>query len=144
VRVDASIEIERPLPEVFRYVADVGNYPAWMAHALDVRKETPDAPHAGDTFTVALESMGRRFETPYTRTSYEDRRGYTDQAVGGPISGHRWESGFQEVPAGTRVTRAVEVEPTGVLKLLAPLQSWTAERQLKKDLETLKGVLESR
>jgi hypothetical protein len=40
------------------------------------------------------------------------------------------------------MTRAVEVESAGSLKLLEPLQRWTAERQMKKDLQTLKGVLE--
>jgi uncharacterized membrane protein len=33
MRVEVSIEIGRPVQEVFNYVSDVGNYPEWMAHA---------------------------------------------------------------------------------------------------------------
>ena len=144
MRVEESVEINAPLQEVFNYVRDVGNYPEWMAHALDVRKDTPGPPQQSDRFVVAIKSVGRRFETPYERTSYEAERRYTDRAVGGPIPDQRWHSAFQEVPGGTRFTRAVDVESRGLLKLLEPLQKRAAERQLRKDLQTLKDVVEGR
>src|SRR5215203_1801078 len=144
MRVEEIIEINRPLKEVFDYVSDVANYPEWMAHALDVRKDTEGPPQQNDRFTVAIKSVGRRFETPYERTSYEANRRYTDRAVGGPIPSQWWESTFQEVPTGTRLTRAVEAEPGGLLKVLEPLQKRAAERQLRKDLKTLKDLLEAR
>ena len=144
MRVEESVEINRPLQVVFNYVSDVGNYPEWMAHALEVRKDAPGPPQQSDRFIVAIKSVGRRFETPYERTSYEADRRYTDRAVGGPIPNQRWHSDFQEVPGGTRFTRAVDVESGGLLKLLEPLQKRAAERQLRKDLQTLKGVVEAR
>ena len=144
MRVEESIEINRPLAEVFKYVSDVGNYPEWMAHALEVRKDTPGPPQQSDSFVVAIKSVGRRFETPYERTSYEADRRYTDRAAGGPIPNQQWHSDFQEVPGGTRFTRAVDVQSGGLLKLLQPLQKHAAERQLRKDLQTLKAVLEAR
>jgi carbon monoxide dehydrogenase subunit G len=143
MRVEASIEIAKPLGEVFDYVSDVGNYTEWMAHALEVRKDTKGPPHRGDRFIVAIRSVGRRFETPYERTSYEANRRYTDRAVGGPVPNQRWESTFREVPAGTSVTRAVEAELAGVLRLLGPIQKRSAARQLRKDLQALKRVLEA-
>jgi uncharacterized membrane protein len=144
MRVQESVEINRPLHEVFTFVSDVGNYPQWMAHALAVRTEAPGPPGRSDRFVVALKSVGRRFETPYERTSFEADRRYTDHAVGGPIPDHRWHSAFQEVPGGTRLTRTVEVESRGLLKLLEPVQKRAAERQLRKDLQTLKEVAEAR
>ena len=144
MRVEESVDINRPLQAVFSYVSDVGNYPDWMAHVLEVRKDTPGSPQQSDRFVVAIKSVGRRFETPYERTSYEADRRYTDRAVGGPIPNQRWHSDFQEVPGGTRFTRAVDVESGGLLKLLEPLQKRAAERQLRKDLQTLKRVVEAR
>src|ERR671911_684738 len=91
LRVEENIEINRPLQEVFNYVSDVGNYPKWMAHALEVRKDTPDPPQQGDRFTLAIKSVGRRFETPYERTSYEPNRQITDRAIGGPVPDQRWD-----------------------------------------------------
>jgi ligand-binding SRPBCC domain-containing protein len=111
---------------------------------LEGRKDTPGPPQQSDTFTVAIKSVGRRFETPYERTSYEANRLFTDRAAGGPIPNQQWHSTFQEVPGGTRLTRAVEAEPGGLLKVLEPLQKRVAGRQLKRDLQTLKDVLEAR
>jgi uncharacterized membrane protein len=143
MRVEESIEINRPLEEVFNYVSDVGNYPEWMAHALEVRKDTEGPPQQGDRFIVAIKSVGRRFETPYERTSYVPNRRYTDRATGGPVPNQRWACAFQEVSGGTRLTRAVDAEPGGLLKLLEPLQKRAAERQLRRDLQTLKDLLEA-
>jgi uncharacterized membrane protein len=144
MRLEDSVDIDRPLEEVFEYVSDVGNYPEWMAHVLEVRKQAPGRPQESDRFVVAIKSVGRRFDTPYERTSYEADRRYTDQAVGGPIPGHRWHAVFHEVPGGTRFTRAVEVESSGLFKLLEPLQKRAAERQLHRDLQTLKEVMKGR
>jgi uncharacterized membrane protein len=142
MRVEESVEINQPLPEVFNYVSDVANYPQWMAHVLEVRNEAARPPQQSDRFVVAIKSVGRRFETAYERTTYEHNRRCTDRALDGPIPNQRWQSSFQEVSGGTRMTRAVEVESAGLLKLLEPLQKWAAERQMKKDLQTLKRVLE--
>ena len=144
MRVQGSVEINRPLQEVFNYVSDVDNYSKWMAHVLGVRKETPGPPRESDRFVVAIKSVGRRFETPYERTSYEADRRYTDRAVGGPIPNHQWHSAFEEASGGTSYTRTVDVESHGLLKLLEPLQKRAADRQLRKDLQTLKGVVEAR
>jgi CheY-like chemotaxis protein/ligand-binding SRPBCC domain-containing protein len=142
MRVEESVEINRPLNEVFNYVSDARNYPHWMAHALEVRTDAPRPPRQGDTFMLAIKSVGRRFETLYERTSCDSDRRFTDQALGGPIPDHRWHSAFEEMPNGTHFTRTVEVESSGLLKLLEPLQKWSAERQLRKDLQTLKDVVE--
>lgn len=123
MRVQGTVEVNRPLHEVFDYVSDVRNYPNWMAHVLEVATDTPGPPQQSDRFVVAIKSVGRRFEIPYERIAFELRRRCTDQALGGPIPDHRWDSAFQEV--------------RGVLKLLEPLQKRSAERQLSKDLQSL-------
>jgi uncharacterized membrane protein len=144
MRVKESVEIDGPLQKVFTFVSEVANYPEWMAHVLEVRKDTPGPPQQSDRFVVAIKSLGRRFETPYERTTYEADRRYTDRAVGGPIPNQQWHSDFQEVPGGTRFTRAVDVDSAGLLKLLEPLQKRAAGRQLRKDLQTLKRIVEAR
>jgi uncharacterized membrane protein len=143
MHVKETIEIKRSPQEVFNYVADVHNYPAWMAHVLEVRTDTSPPRQQSERFTVAIKSVGRRFVTPYERTSDEAHRRYTDRAVGGPIPNQRWHTVFEEVPGGTRLTRTVDAEPDGLLKLLEPLQKRAVERQLRKDLLTVKDVLEA-
>jgi uncharacterized membrane protein len=100
VRVEESVEVNRPLEEVFNYVSDVGNYPEWMAHALEVRNDTAGPPRQGDRFAVAIKSIGRRFETPYERIAFEANRRCTDRAVGGPIPASAGTLRFKRFPVG--------------------------------------------
>lgn len=143
MRVEESIDIKSSLQELFTYVSDVGNYPEWMAHTLEVRTGTPGPTKQNDRFIVVIKSVGRRFETPYERTFFQADQRFTDCAVGGPVPDQRWHSVFQELPGGARLTRAVEVESHGLLKLLEPAQKRAASRQLRKDLQTLKRLLEA-
>jgi hypothetical protein len=144
MRVEESIEMNRPCRRFSTTSPTwVTTWSGWLT-VLEVLKDTEGPPQQSDRFIVAIKSVGRRFETPYERTSYEANRRYTDRAVGGPIPNQRWDCIFQEVPGGTRLTRAVDAEPGGLLKLLEPLQKRAAKRQLRKDLQTLKDVLEVR
>src|SRR5215208_2788858 len=141
MRVEESIEINRPLQEVFDYVSDVGNYPEWMADALEVRKDTAGSPHQSDRFIVAIKSVGRRFETPYERTSYEAHRRYTDRAVGGPVPNQRWDSTVEEVPGGTRLRRAVDAEGGWLAQGVGTAPEAVSRARTFK---TLKDLLEAR
>jgi hypothetical protein len=59
----------------------------------------------GDTFTVAIKFLGRRFETPFERISYEPDRLFKERAAGGPIPDQEWTYTFEEVPHGSRGPR---------------------------------------
>ncbi len=53
-----------------------------------------------------------------------------------------WTYTFEEVSAGTRLTRIAEGETRGFFKLAEPLIERAVERQVKNDLEMLKDILE--
>ena len=116
MRVEESIEIRRPLNEVFDYVANPENLPEWSSLAIEV-KNAPEPLNEGDTFTTVGKFLGRRFETPFERASYEPNRRYTDRAAGAPIPDQEWTYTFEEVSEGaTRLTRAAEGEPSTCLQ----------------------------
>lgn len=145
MRVEESIEIGRPLKEVFGYVSEPDNLPEWTGIAIEVRKDAPGPVREGGTFTVAVKFLGRRFETPYERTTYEPDRLFKERAAGGPIPDQEWTYTFEEVPGGaTRLTRAAVGEPGGFFKLADPLIERALKRQVRVDLETIKDLLEAR
>jgi uncharacterized membrane protein len=148
MRVEESIEINRPLEEVFGYMANPENLPEWTGLVVEVgnvQKSSSDQLQEGDAFTLVAKFLGRRFETPYERTSYEPDRHFKERAAGGPIPDQEWTYTFEEVSEGaTRLTRAVEGEPGGFFKLADPLIERALKRQVRNDLETLKDLLEAR
>ncbi len=144
MRVEESIEINRPVEEVFSYAADPKHFPEWSGIILEVQQEAPGSLREGDRFTTVSKFLGRRFETPFERIGIEPNRRYTDRAAGGPVPDQAWTYTFEEVQAGTRLTRAVEGEPGGFFKLAEPLIERALKRQVRADLETLKDLLEAR
>ena len=97
----------------------------------------------GDTFTAVIKFLGRRFETPCERTSYEPNRRFTERATAVPSPTSVGPTPSKKC-RGTRLTRAVEVEPGGFFKLADPLIERALERLVRADLETLKDLLEAR
>jgi hypothetical protein len=98
----------------------------------------------GDAFTAVIKFLGHRLKTPYERTSYEPNRRFTEWATLGFLPDQRWTYTFEEVPARTRLTRAVEGEPGGFFKLADPVIERALERRVSPDLATLNVLLEAR
>ena len=144
MRVEESVEINRPVEEVFSYVSTLENLPEWAGPALEVRKDTPGPPKEGDTFTSVAKFLGRRFETPFQITSVEPNRRLSYHATGGPLPDQRWTHTCEEESGGTRYTMVLEGEPGGFFRPAEPLIQRAAKRQFRADLETLKDMMESR
>ena len=71
MRVEESIEIDRPPEKVFDYVAKPENLPEWSGIVLEVHKETQGELREGERFTTVAKFLGRRFETPMEVTAHE-------------------------------------------------------------------------
>ena len=144
MRVEESVQINRPVEEVFSYVTTVESQPQWATRPIEVRKDTPGPPKEGGAFTAVAKVLGRRFETPYRITSIEPNRQFSYHATGGPLPDQRWTHTFEEVSGGTRYTMVLEGEPGGFFRPAEPLIQRAAKRQFRADLGTLKDMLESR
>ena len=144
LHAEESVEINRPVEEVFSYVSTVESQPEWATPPQEVRKDTPGPPREGDAFTAVAKFLGRRLETPFRITSIEPNRQFSYRATGGPIPDQRWNNTFEEVSGGTRLTLVVEGEPGGFFRLAEPLLERAANRQFRADLGTLKDMLEAR
>jgi uncharacterized membrane protein len=143
MRVEESVEINRPVEEVFSYAANPEYFPEWSGIILEVRKEEPGVLAEGETFTTVSKFLGRRFETPFEVTVHEPNRRHAHRSTGGPLP-QEYTSTFEETAAGgTRMTQVVEGEPGGFFRLAGPLLERAGRRQFRADLETLKDLLEA-
>ena len=144
--VSESVVIERPPEEVFAYVTDPQNLPEWAEVIREVRRETEGPPKAGERYTVALDIgfLGRRWEHSFEVTAYEPPRRYSDRRnIGGPFQDEHTYT-FEEAGGGTRLSLAMEAHPGGFFRITGPLLEQAIQRQVRKELGTLKDKLEPR
>lgn len=143
MRVEESVEINRPVEEVFSYVANPQNLPEWSGIVLEVRKEGQGPLQEGARFTSVAKFLGRGFETPFEVVSYEPPRRSSHRSTGGPMP-QEWTRTFEETArGGTRLTQVVEGEPGGFFRLAGLLLERAGRRQFRTDLENLKDLLEA-
>ncbi len=76
-------------------------------------------------------------------TTYEPPWRYSDRNMGGPFQEEHTYT-FEEAGGGTRLTLALEAEPGGFFRMSGPLLEKVARRQIRKELEILKDMLETR
>jgi hypothetical protein len=85
MRVVESIEINRPVEEIFSYAADPKHFPEWSGIILEVQQEAPGSLREGDRFTTVSRFLGRRFEMPFEVTAHEPNRQHSHRSTGGPL-----------------------------------------------------------
>ena len=144
MHVEESVVINRPLQEVFDYVANRETLPEWSAPIQEVRKETQGPlVEEGARFTTVAKFLGRRFETPFEVSVHAPPRRHTDRSTGGPFP-QEYTHIFEEVAGGgTRLTEVTNGEPGGFFRLAGPLLEIAVRRQFRADLDTLKDLLEA-
>jgi len=139
-----SVLIERPQEEVFAYVSDLENLPEWGALSGEMRKETQGPPEVGARYTADLTFLGRRLVIAYEVSAYEPPRLFAFGSLGGPLH-DKYTYTFEEAEGGTRFSMAIEMQPDGFFRVTGPLlEEMTQRYYFRKELKTLKGLLESR
>jgi carbon monoxide dehydrogenase subunit G len=132
VRAELTIEIERAPEDVFAYLTDVSNLPAWQS---GVQRATL----RGDRIEESRSLLGRELHTTLEVVEREEPRRFTLRALDSPVP-FLVRHELEPVSGGTRLTVTAEGEVPG---FAAGLVRRRAERQFRKDFERLKRILES-
>jgi uncharacterized protein YndB with AHSA1/START domain len=123
IRVEESIEINRPVEEVFSYASNPQNFPEWVATVIEVRQDAPGGGGSlrreGERFTLMQQALGRRFEGPFEVIAYEPNRRYAHRSTGGHPVAVTMSFTYESVSSeGTRFTPRIEGEPGGFFGLV--------------------------
>ena len=140
--VEVTVDVDRPPEEVFAYVADFENNPAWQS-GVETARFTADGPlGVGSTYVQEAGFLGRRIESTFEVTAFEPGTMVRIESVAGtfPIQVTRR---VDPIEGGSRVTATVEGEPDGVFRLAAPLVTPLMRRRIEGDYRRLKALLES-
>jgi uncharacterized membrane protein len=141
IEVEHTLEIGRPLDEVFEYLTDVSRLPEWQSSAESAELE--GELRKGARIKEVRTFMGRRATSTMEVTEYDPPRRFSLQVVEGPIE-YAVEHALEAVDGRTRVTFVGRGETRGVPRLMQGAVRRAVERQFVKDLEAFKRILESR
>jgi carbon monoxide dehydrogenase subunit G len=132
VRAELTIEIARAPEEVFAYLTDVSNLPAWQA---GVQSATLRDGRIEESRSL----LGRQLQTTLEIVEHEEPRLFTLHALDSPVP-FTVRHELEPAAGGTLLTVTAEGDVPG---FAAGLLARAAEKQIRKDFERLKQILES-
>ena len=131
MRAELTIEIARTPADVFAYLTDVSNLPAWQA---GVKSATLREGKIEESRTL----LGRELHTTLEVVEQDEPRVFTLRALDSPVP-FTVRHELEPANDGTRLTVTAEGDVPG---FAAGLVVRRAERQFRKDFERLKQILE--
>lgn len=136
-----SVTINRPVNEVFDYVADGSNEPEWHYDVKEVHRKSDGMYELGEKLRWVIKFPGGSDTYTSEVTALEPNRLIEITALEGmvlPVLTHT----FQPEGNGTRYTRRVRFQPKGFLRVVAPLMG-LLNNPNKRWAENLKALLEN-
>jgi len=142
-RVEASVEIAAPLPEVFAYASDWRKWEEWWLGVSDFRPTTEVTRGNGTRYAYKAWIGGIRMEVETEIHDFVENVGWRGVVTRGTPHTTRWL--FEPAGAGTRLTYTLEYRiPVPVvgplLDALLMRPGW--QRRLERSLANLKARFE--
>jgi carbon monoxide dehydrogenase subunit G len=141
VRFELTVEIARPVHEVWQYLTDPERVPEWQSSAVSSHQVSPGPMGVGTKLADERRFLGRRGRSTVEVSEYEPERLFTLHGLSGPVRctvRHR----LTESDAGTRLEVEAEAEPGGLSRFVRPMIERAAEHELRGDFERLRRSLE--
>jgi len=142
-KMEASVIIERPVEEVWKFISDWSNAPKWMPSALEVKQTSAGPLDVGTTlqsrWSTRLLSLGAS-----RVTEYEPGRKITLETTSPQmIRGSRQSFGLENVEGKTKLNSAMETKINGFYRLVGPLLIGRLRKSNEVLVSNVKRILES-
>jgi uncharacterized protein YndB with AHSA1/START domain len=141
IAFEVTESFARPPAEVFAFVSDVRNEPQWHTDVLGAKLTGGTSVGKGSRFAVKFKPFMGQSEGAITVVEYDAPRRVVFRGRMGkmePTVIHIVEPD----DGGSRFTRRFEMEPHGLLRLMAPLMGGMFRKQNAGFVANLKRVLE--
>src|SRR5215208_6157732 len=145
IQVDQSVVIERPLEEVFAFLADPENDAQWTPMVTETRKSSEGPLGVGTRYEQSGHFLGRNFAMLFEVTEYEPNRKIGQRLISQGQLVATGSSSVEAVSGGTQVTLTGEAQAGGFFWLLPDrIIAFPAQRIMGVALRNLKELLETR
>ncbi|MFN2607502.1 MAG: SRPBCC family protein [Acidimicrobiales bacterium] len=142
VDVQTEIVIDRPVATVAAYPADPTNAPEWYANIRSVEWQTPPPLTTGSKMAFVAKFLGRRLEYTYDIIEHVPNERLVMRTAEGPFAMETTYTWTATDGSATRMTLRNRGEPAGFARVMAPLMKPAMRRANRKDLATIKTILE--
>ena len=134
--------INRPVDEVFPYLADPTLHPQWSP-VSDVQVAPPGQMRVGTTVREMMKIGSKMAPFSWEVTEYSPGASFAFHTIEGPM---RWDGSYAVSPAGDGATRVIGLGQVGLKgwqRLLEPFMGGEIQRGEAAELGKLKALLES-
>jgi hypothetical protein len=141
---EASIHIARPPDGVFAFVADAANNPKWRKNVVRTEWLDDGPMRVGRRGRQTARLLGREWTVDAEVVEWDPPRRVAWRTIQGPVSVRSWAR-VERDATGSLVSGGADGGFTGPIgRLLTRLAVPRMVRQAEVDLQTLRGLLESR
>jgi uncharacterized protein YndB with AHSA1/START domain len=140
-RIEGHIVIDRPVEEVFDFVADERNEPRYNPRMRRAEKISEGSIGVGTRYRAEMASMGRGVPMVIEVTDYERPRRLASTTHISSMD-IQYTLTFEPVPEGTRMRWSGDLAPHGILKVMGPVVALMGRRQEQRIWTGLKHLLE--
>ena len=141
INLDFGTLVDKPIKDVFAFVADPNNMSKWNSAVVSLEQITPGDVGVGTKFKSVGEMMGRRLEGEMQITAYEPDTKCGFQVNAGPMQVNITLS-FKTVGTGTKISLNAQGNPAGVFKLAEGAMTGRVKAMMEENLARLKEQLE--
>jgi uncharacterized protein YndB with AHSA1/START domain len=143
-RFDVTTVVDRPIEEVFAFLADGENDPKFSARVQQIEKKTDGPPGVGTVYASTVKDAGVTTQREFEITEFEapTRIRWAERSKNQITAS---EGGYDLAPegGGTRVTLHNVLEGHGFGKLILPLALRSARKGADDFGQAIKSAVES-
>jgi uncharacterized protein YndB with AHSA1/START domain len=141
IDLQTTLEISRPVANVFGFVADQTNAPQWQGGLSEVRRLTEGPLGIGTEHEFVRRFAGREVATRNRFVSFEEGRYVEFEIPAGWLTG-KASYLTEPSPNGTVLTSRMQFRAHGPAALLEPVLARLLARDSRRDEARLKRLLE--
>jgi len=141
-RIEESVEIRRPVDEVFAYTTEAKSWPKWQSFIMEAEQTSQEPMGVGTTFKGTNRMMGRSMKWTARVTEYEPNRKWAKNITCGSVIIEEHMT-YDPLEGHIKFTIVYDMKVGGFLKLFSPMVVSSTRKETKKSLSNLKSILEA-